>query len=98
MHGLAVRQKDNPKVPALHLVNSRPTPDAAVSLDVLPLGVCDDTFYPIVSNERPIGTRPNGSKIFRNIHDARVLTVTGSLPSSSEGARKSALDDGDHDQ
>ena len=39
MHGLAVRQKDNPKVPSFHLVNFRPTPDAAVSLYALPLGV-----------------------------------------------------------
>jgi hypothetical protein len=42
MHGLTVLQKDNPKVPAIALVNSRPAPDAAVSLDVLLFRVRND--------------------------------------------------------
>ncbi len=42
MHGLAVRQKNNPQAPALHLVNLRPKPDAAVGLNPLPLRRCNN--------------------------------------------------------
>ena len=80
MHRLTVRQKDNPKVLALLLVNSRPTPDASVSLDVLPLRICDDVLNPFVFDDHSVKTRANGSKVLRNFHGARVLVIPAALP------------------
>ena len=50
MHGLAVRQKDNPQAAALHLVNLRPKSDAAVGPDELSFRRGDDTLDPFVLN------------------------------------------------
>ncbi len=50
MHGLAVRQKDNPQAAAPHLVNLRPKPDAAVGLDDFSFRRGDDTLDPLVMN------------------------------------------------
>ena len=77
--GLTVRQKDNPKVPALLLVNSRPTPDASVSL-LLPLPICNDVLNPFVFDDHSVKTRANDSKLLRNFHGARVLVIPAVLP------------------
>ncbi|HEY8032349.1 MAG TPA: hypothetical protein VIF02_08230 [Methylocella sp.] len=80
MHGLAVGQKDNPKEPPLHLVNFRPKPDAAVSLDLPSLRRRNDTLNPFVSNYRTVGTHANCSKVLCNFHGTRVLVIPARFP------------------
>jgi hypothetical protein len=57
MHGLPVRQQDNPEVPAFHFVNSRPAADSTIRLDVLALQQRDDTQNPFVLDYRSVVKR-----------------------------------------
>ena len=72
MHGLAVWQEDNTKIPAVHLSDSSPAPHAPISLDVLSLGGSDHTQNPFVLDQSTVGTGANRLKVLRHLHGSKL--------------------------
>ena len=67
MHGLAVWQQDNAKIPAVHFIDPSLTQHPAIGLDALPLRGGDNAQVPFVLDDRTVGTRANHVKVFRNL-------------------------------
>jgi len=58
MHGLAVRQKNDPQIPSTHRLNWRPTANSPILLNDLPDRVVYNVLNPLVTNYSTVRTAP----------------------------------------
>ncbi len=68
MYGLAVFKEYDSQISALHLVNGRPSTNAAVLLNDLFDWIVHDMAYPLQSNTRAVGATAHLLEILREFH------------------------------
>ena len=68
MHGNPIRQQYHPQIPAIHLCNRRPTPDASVGLYYLTDWFINHPLNPFQCDERTVGTMAYRLKVLSELH------------------------------
>jgi len=77
MHGFTVRQQDNSQIPPAHLLNRRPTTNAAVLLSDFSHGIPDHMLDPLQLDTRAIGPFPNRLEVPSELHGSIIADATG---------------------
>ena len=82
MDRLATGQQDHPKIAVFHLLNCRPAAYAAIRLNMFPHGRRNDSFDPMIANQRAIRSHADRGEIggdlyWRGLVASNRIKLTG---------------------
>ena len=77
MHGFTVRQQDDSQMPPAHLLNRRPTTNAAVLLSDFSHGIPDHMLNPLELDTRAIRPLPDRLEVPSELHGSIIAEASG---------------------